>query len=86
MKDGELAELQNPGNWDFGKAQRYAPKAKRRAIVSVAFSRAQFEQVCDFAEGARLKVSQFIRRAALRRNAGARLSGAWDTGQDSTSA
>lgn len=67
MKDEELAGLQNPGNWEFSKATRVPGGRKHRAIVSVAFPSEDFQRVCQAAEKAGLKVSQYIRRAALEK-------------------
>lgn len=67
MKDEELAELQNPDNWEFSKAARMPGGRKHRAIVSVAFPNEDFYRVCKAAEKAEMKVSQYIRHAALQK-------------------
>ena len=60
-------ELQNPDNWDFEKAEAKPGVKRGRAVVSVAFSRDDFERVAEFAEAFGMKVSEFIRGAALDR-------------------
>lgn len=62
----ELAELQNPDNWEDAGTVRPAVKSPR-AVVSVAFSREDFEAVAAYAERHGMKLSEFIRRAALER-------------------
>ena len=54
-------------NWDFERAEKRPGVQKSRAIVSVAFSRDDFEQVGLEAERLGMKVSEFIRRATLDR-------------------
>ena len=56
-----------PDNWDFERAEQRPGVQKSRAIVSVAFRRDEFEQVGLEAERLGVKVSEFIRRAALDR-------------------
>lgn len=60
-------ELQNPENWDFEKADVRPGVKKSRAVVSVAFTREDFELVARAAEEFGMKVSEFIRAAALDR-------------------
>ena len=62
----KLAELQDPDTWeDVGEVQ---PAVKSpRAIVSVAFSRKDFDDVSAYAERHEMKLSEFIRRATLER-------------------
>ena len=67
MIPDELAELQNPDNWDFDNAVEVKPRRKARAIVSVAFPSADFERVCKAAEKVGTKVSQYIRHAAMQK-------------------
>jgi uncharacterized protein (DUF1778 family) len=61
--------LQSEGNWDYDRAER-RPGRKPRAVVSVAFSREDFERVASAAEQSGMKVSEFIREAALSRSRG----------------
>ena len=65
MKDRDSKELHDPESWDWEHAQSRAGRKKPRAVVSVAFSRNDFETVARFAERARMRVSEFIRSAAL---------------------
>ena len=65
MDDKEREELQNPGSWDWERAQARPGRKKPRAVVSVAFNREDFETVAAFAERAGIKLSQFIRSAAI---------------------
>ena len=58
-------ELQYPGTWDFEKAEIHPGRKNARAIVSVAFSREDFEQVCLAAAKRGVKLSAFIRAATL---------------------
>jgi hypothetical protein len=62
----ELAELQDPETWaDDGEVR--PPVKSPRAIVSVAFSREDFETVARYAREHGMKTSEFIRHAALDR-------------------
>ena len=65
MKDRESKELHDPESWDWEHAQSRAGRKKPRAVVSVAFSRGDFERVAVHAERAGMRVSEFIRSAAL---------------------
>lgn len=67
MGDREFEELQEPGNWDFQRAEKRPGVRKPRAVVSVAFSREDFERVSQYAENVGTKTSEFIREAALAR-------------------
>lgn len=64
MDDNELKELRNPENWEVDGDPRPPIKAPR-AIVSVAFSREDYENVVEAAKNQGAKTSEFIRRAAL---------------------
>jgi hypothetical protein len=61
----EDAEI--PDDWDFEHAERRRPVRKPRAVVSVAFSREDFERLTEVAEKQGLRTSEFIRIAALAR-------------------
>lgn len=63
----EEEDLQNPDNWDFEQAEEQLPVRRARAVVSVAFSRDDFERIADFAESNDMKISEMIRNAALDR-------------------
>jgi hypothetical protein len=65
MDDKEREELQNPESWDWERAQARPGRKKPRAVVSVAFKRDDFEIVAAFAERAGMKLSEFIRSAAI---------------------
>jgi hypothetical protein len=57
---------ENDGNrWDFERAERRSSTRRPRAVVSVAFSRDDFDHVATMAEALEMKVSEFIRTAAL---------------------
>jgi hypothetical protein len=65
MADKEQEELENPKNWDWERAETRPGRKKPRAVVSVAFNRDDFETVALFAERAQMKLSEFIRSAAI---------------------
>jgi len=65
MDDKEREELQNPESWDWERAESRPGRKKPRAVVSVAFRRDDFETVAAFAERAGMKLSEFIRSAAI---------------------
>lgn len=58
-------ELQDPQQWDFERAEKRRGVKRSRAIVSVAFSRHDYERVVEAAERRGMKTSEFIRSAAL---------------------
>ena len=58
-------EMQNPENWDFDKAEEKPGRSQGRAIVSVAFSREDFNLVSQHAKMLGLKTSELIRNATL---------------------
>ncbi|HUG16859.1 MAG TPA: hypothetical protein VMM78_17765 [Thermomicrobiales bacterium] len=62
----ELKELEDPDTWDETQAQVHQPPKHRRAVVSVAFPRDDFERVADAANASGMKLSEFIRHAALQ--------------------
>jgi hypothetical protein len=59
------ADLHDKDQWDFDNAQQLPPERRPRAIVSVAFSAADFAVVSMAAEAAGMRVSTFIRDAAI---------------------
>ena len=65
MTDRQLKELEKEDNWDYEHAQRRPGHKKGRAVVSVAFSRGDFEEVASQAERAGKPVSTFIRDVVL---------------------
>lgn len=61
----ELNELQSAEAWeDTDEAVQPATKAPR-AVVSVAFSREDFERIVELAKQSGMKTSEFIRLAAM---------------------
>lgn len=58
-------ELQKPENWDFDKAEEKPGRSQGRAVVSVSFSREDFNLVSQHAEMLGLKTSELIRNATL---------------------
>jgi hypothetical protein len=62
-------ELQDGDSWDFESAQELPRERAARAVVSVAFAAEEFGVVSEAARGAGMKVSRFIRQAALERAA-----------------
>lgn len=66
MSDKDLQELENPESWDDA-AEVLPPVKPQRAVVSVPFSREDFERVVEHAHNEGMKTSEFIRQAALAR-------------------
>ena len=58
-------ELQKPETWDFDKAEEKPGRSQGRAVVSVSFSREDFNRVSQHAEMLGLKTSELIRNATL---------------------
>ena len=67
MDKQELSELQDPTNWDDQSTEVHEPRAQRRAVVSVAFPSDDFRDVSQAARGSNMKLSEFIREAALEK-------------------
>ena len=65
-RDRDL-ELKNPESWMFSEAEARTPTRPPRAVVSVAFSREDIAKLERHAKAQGLKLSQFIRDAALAR-------------------
>ena len=65
MADKDEKRLQDKQTWDWDRAEARPARKKARAVVSVAFNREDFETVALYAEHAHMKVSEFIRSAAL---------------------
>lgn len=63
----ELAELQEPASWDYENAEPFPGTELPRAAVVVQFSGEDFSRLAKQAERAGMKVSEFIRVAALDR-------------------
>ncbi len=54
-------------DWDFERAKIKKPVKAPRVVVSVAFSREDFESVAGYAGRMGKKISEFIREAALEK-------------------
>lgn len=67
VSDDELKDYQDPESWESSSDDKRPPLKGGRAIVSVAFSRSDFEFVADAARAAEMKTSEFIRAAAIDR-------------------
>lgn len=63
-------DLENAENWDFEKAEKREPAKRARVVVSVPFSREDFERVATKAEELGKRTSEFIREAALDKATG----------------
>ena len=63
----EIEELQDPGNWDWNAAETRPGVRKARAVVSVAFSKSDFDRLSEHAEALQMPLSAFIREAALEK-------------------
>jgi len=64
-------ELPDPETWDFENAVTLPPVKNPRAIVSVAFPGDDFDMVSDAADRLGMRLSEFIRRAAIDHARGA---------------
>lgn len=60
-------ESASEDEWDFENAEKREPARRPRAVVSVAFSRDDFELVEERAKGLGKRLSEFIREASLAR-------------------
>lgn len=58
-------ELESSQSWDIESAERRSKVEAQRVIVSVAFSAPDFQRVSEAAARAQMRVSSFIRVAAL---------------------
>lgn len=66
LRDLDDADLQDEATWDIERAEQLPPPERRaRAVVSVAFPGETFELVSRAARSAGMKLSQFIREAAV---------------------
>lgn len=67
-RDMSDEELRDESKWDFENAEQLPPpERKARAIVSVAFPGTDFDYVSKAARNADMKVSHFIREAAIEK-------------------
>lgn len=67
MDKKEPRGLQHPETWDFDKAEKRPAVKTPRVVVSVAFSRVDFDLVAESAATMGMRTSEFIRHAALER-------------------
>ena len=58
-------EIENLDSWDVEKVDVRLPVKSSRAVVSVSFSREDFNHVSKYAESIGKRTSQFIRDAAI---------------------
>ena len=65
-RDDEEALGQEAG-WETEAAKTHQPRTTRRAILSVAFSSEDLELINEAAVAAEMKVSEFVRNAAIDR-------------------
>jgi len=65
--DRELEELQNPDNWDNEQIEVREPVKNPRSVVSIAFQADDFRRVSRYAREHGMKISEFIRAAALEK-------------------
>lgn len=67
MSDRDWGTNQDGDEWAFERAEVHEPSKSPRAVVSVAFPRDDFDRVSEAAGISNMKVSEFIRIAALER-------------------
>ena len=67
MDDDELRELQDPDNWDWDSAEVMPPVPNAGAAVLVTFAGEDFDRVAREAKAAGMKLTGFIREAALEK-------------------
>lgn len=60
-------DINRDDDWDLDQAEIHQPPKNPRAVVSVAFPRNDFRKVSEAAAISEMKVSEFIRTAALER-------------------
>ena len=70
MNDDDIRALEDPEEWDLEGAERRTPTGSGRAVVSVAFLSEDFAAVAEAARQHGLRMSQFIREAAIEKAAG----------------
>ncbi len=58
-------DLEKPESWNLNRPIIREPVRSPRVVVSVAFRRADFALVSEYAEGVGKKTSEFIREAAI---------------------
>ena len=70
MNEKELQELKDPATWDSEHGEERAGARTSRAVVSVVFSADEFKEVAARARKRGMKLSAYIRDAALGRARG----------------
>jgi predicted ABC-class ATPase len=68
MKRANREDVQESDHWDLDGGEIHEPVKRPRAVVSVSFERNDFEQVADAARAAGVRISEYIRDAALARS------------------
>jgi hypothetical protein len=66
VKENYERELENPNTWDFERAETKEPVKPSRVVVSVSFRNEDFSIVSEYAKRHGLKISEFIREAAIK--------------------
>jgi hypothetical protein len=67
MKPTNHDDYNRDDDWALDEAEIHEPPKNPRAVVSVAFPRNDFGKVTEAASASNMKVSEFIRTAALER-------------------
>lgn len=67
MEHNNDKDYNQDDEWALDQAETHEPPKNPRAIVSVAFPRDDFSKVSEAASASNMKVSEFIRTAALER-------------------
>ncbi len=65
MDDHDFDEIENPATWSDDPGIVHPPVQNRRPIVSVRFSSAELERIENEATKQGLRLTEFIRLAAL---------------------
>jgi uncharacterized protein (UPF0264 family) len=78
IEPGDMEDLMNPDSWDFSggdsrtnQAKSDPPRRAPRAVLSVAFQRADFEKVERYATEQGQKISEVVRNATMAYVSGA---------------
>ena len=67
MDDTETQVLEDPESWDYERTEKRPGVKGARAVVSVAFTSEDLQQVGEAAQRLGQRTSQFIRDAALEK-------------------
>ena len=65
----ELAELEDPANWDWESAEHHPGNPDHESYVTLRFAKEEFRQLAKAARLAQVPLTEFIRGAALARAA-----------------